>query len=840
MSRQDIPSERINIRKPSPQNQEGGTVSAATAGWGNQKPVKEVFTMHRTAKGILAKALVLTLAATLAGTAPDADAAKAKKPKLSKNKVTVAVKKTAKIKIKNVKANQVKKLSVKTAKKATATVKKNGKTAFTITGKKAGKTTVTASVKVGRKTTKLKVAVTVKGGTQTDRTAAPATTAPAAPSASAPASQAPSAPAPTQPAPTETPFPRKELKDVKVEVDPAADPETMKESNPRIQAPETVYTQDFETDEPVCVTPEPDAGEGALSQYNIGGILSGRGDEKFEIVDGGVNGGKCLKITERWKYWHGMRINLEEVGDIINKGGTYKFSAKVKLGGKTKDSDEVRFCEEVKTTEDASEAYNDMDILKCPTDWTEITGTFSVPDSFYHYAVYLQTNESATQVPVPGDTTGKMWFPDIYVDDVKIECVDKVSPLENLTSLYETYKDTVPYVGTACSYSQILGKECVDFMKSQYNCVTPGNEMKPDAVLGAMPEFLTLEEAKADPDYYIPEGYETDPSNMKNGETVVPKLNFTNVDQFLKAAKEAGLKVRPHTLVWHEQTPVFFFQKEYKTQKNNPKNNYNVSAETMDGRLEFYIRTLMNHVLGGEYADTVYAWDVVNEYFHSHGASEKTKNTSYYENIYGAYKGKEGAVADGSQSGMTTEPSYVKLAFQIAHDELVKYGKAGKIKLFYNDFNTYDVQKDICHLVNYVNSGEKLMDGVGMQTHLSLEYPSVELYKTTLEFFRVNIPDVEIQITELDVTMNYGQQPGGSYGYVDLKQTDKQQGAYHYDLMKAILQEKKAGLNLTGLVFWSLYDGVSWRAAGTPCIFNGLNSPKSAYYAVLDAKEAVK
>lgn len=781
--------------------------------------------MHKTAKGILAKALVLALALTSVVTAAP-DAAAAKKPKLSKSKVTVAEKKTAKITIKNVKAKQVKKLTVKTAKKAVATVKKNGKTAFTITGKKAGKTTVTASVKVGKKTTKLKVAVTVTGAKTPDTTAAPTGSPSAMPTSSALPTA--SAPAPTNQAPTDPPYVRKELKDVTVTVDDPTDPETMTESNPRIEAPEVVYTQDFEEEEPVLVTPEPDAEEGALSQYNIGGILSGRGDEKFEIADGGVDGGKCLKITDRWKFWHGMRINLEEVGDIINKGGTYKFSAMVKIGSTAKKGDQIVFSEEVKTTEEANESYNDMDTLTDATEWTEITGTFSVPDSFYHYAVYIQTDQGANQIPVPGDTTGKTWFPDIYVDNVKIECLEKVNPLENLTSLYETYKDIIPYVGTACSYSQILGQECVDFMASQYNCVTPGNEMKPDAIMGTMPTFITLEEAKADPDYFIPEGYETDPDNMKNGEVLVPKMNFDGVDQFLKAAKEAGLKVRPHTLVWHEQTPVYFFQKEYRTSKNNPKNNYNVSAETMNGRLELYIRTVMNHVLGGEYADIIYAWDVVNEYLHSHGAAQNTKNTSYYEDIYKTYKGRKGLDEDGTQSSMTTEPSYVKLAFQIARDELVKYNKVDKIKLFYNDFNTYDVNEDICHLVNYVNSDEKLMDGVGMQTHLSMDYPGVELYKKTLEFFRVNIPDVEIQITELDVTMDKE------------KYTDKQQGAFHYDLMKAILQEKKAGLNLTALIFWSLYDGVSWRADRTPCIFNGLNSPKSAYYAVLDAKDAVK
>lgn len=787
--------------------------------------------MRKNGKSIIAKTLVLAMAVTAAGVAaPEADAAK--KPALSKKKVSVAVKKKATVTVKNVKAKKVKKLTVTSAKKSIATVKKNSNTKFTITGKKAGNTTVTAKVKVGTKTTTLKVKVTV--------------TKAAAPAASEAASATPAATATVTPttAPTgtpvvtpsaestEAPYVRKELKDVKVTVDEATDPETMKESNARIQSPEVAFEENFENMELTSELLEADMdGDGEVNdyQYKAGSILSGRGAEKFEIADGGVDGSKCLKITDRYKFWHGVRINLEEVGDIINKGGTYKFSAKVKIGDTAKSGSQIVFSEEVKTIETASEAYNDMDSLDLPSEWTEITGTFSVPDAFYHYAVYIQTNQGATQT---SDAEGNTYFPDIYIDDVQIECLDKVSPLENLTSIYETYKDTIPYIGTACSYAQILGKECVDFMKSQYNCVTPGNEMKPDAVMGTMPEFLTIEEAKA-AGYYIPEGYETDPDNMKNGAAVVPKLNFDGVDEFLKAASAAGLKVRPHTLVWHEQTPVFFFQKEFKTQKNNVKNNYNVSAETMNKRLEFYIRTMMKHLLEGEYADCIYAIDVVNEYFHSHEADQRTKPT-YYEKIYGTYEGKKGVVEGGTQSGMTAEPSYVKLAFKIAHEELVAHN-CTNIKLFYNDFNTYDVYEDICHLVNYVNNEEKLMDGVGMQSHLDLAYPSVELYKYTLEFFRVNIPDVEVQITEIDATMNYN-----SGKFEDKGQTDKQQGAYYYDLMKAILQEKKAGLNVTGIVFWSLYDGVSWRPAGTPCIFNGLNSPKSAYYAVLDAKDAVK
>ncbi len=76
--------------------------------------------------------------------------AKKKKPKLNKTKLTLAVGKTAKLKVKNTK----KKVKWSSSKKKIASVSKKGK----VKGKKAGKTTITA--KVGSK--KLKCKVTVK------------------------------------------------------------------------------------------------------------------------------------------------------------------------------------------------------------------------------------------------------------------------------------------------------------------------------------------------------------------------------------------------------------------------------------------------------------------------------------------------------------------------------------------------------------------------------------------------------------------------------------------------------------------------------------------------------
>ena len=90
--------------------------------------------MHRNARRTLAAALALALAAGTITAPASADAAK--KPKLSKTSLTLKAGKSAKVKIRNVKAKKVKKLTVKTSAKKTAVVKKNGKTAFTVTAKR--------------------------------------------------------------------------------------------------------------------------------------------------------------------------------------------------------------------------------------------------------------------------------------------------------------------------------------------------------------------------------------------------------------------------------------------------------------------------------------------------------------------------------------------------------------------------------------------------------------------------------------------------------------------------------------------------------------------------------
>ena len=185
-------------------------------------------------KRTLAKVMALALTVSMAGvSASGADAAK--KIKLSKKSISVAKGTTKKVTIKNVKAKKVKKLTVKSANKKIAAVKKAGKTAFKITGKKAGKSTkvtVKVTVKGKKKAAELtlKVKVTKASKKKVVVTAAPATTAPSATpaaSASAPATSASATPAaPIASAPAED----SKNDPLKVKIDPSTQSSIIQDS----------------------------------------------------------------------------------------------------------------------------------------------------------------------------------------------------------------------------------------------------------------------------------------------------------------------------------------------------------------------------------------------------------------------------------------------------------------------------------------------------------------------------------------------------------------------------------------------------------------------------------
>ena len=309
-------------------------------------------------------------------------------------------------------------------------------------------------------------------------------------------------------------------------------------------------------------------------------------------------------------------------------------------------------------------------------------------------------------------------------------------------TLLNTYGSLFGYSGTCINLSQLRDANTLAHVKTHYNSITLENEMKPDAMLGYSPKLIT-KEAAANAGYYVPSSCT---------ETYLPAINFDTLDEVLRICYENGLSVRAHTLVWHSQTPDWFFRVGYS------KDYGYVSAAQMDIRMEYYIKSVMNHVYTSKYGKIVYAWDVVNEYLHA--------DNSGWQAIYG---------------NVTTSPAFVKRAFQYAHDCISYFGLTDSVSLFYNDYNTYMEVDDVIRMIQYINSDKKLCDGVGMQSHLGTTFPSVEYYTTALQSF-VNA-GLEVQITELDV--------------VNKGNTD--QANYMYDLMTNILRIKKNGGNITGI-----------------------------------------
>lgn len=345
-------------------------------------------------------------------------------------------------------------------------------------------------------------------------------------------------------------------------------------------------------------------------------------------------------------------------------------------------------------------------------------------------------------------------------------------------TLLNTYATKYGRVGAAVSLSQLQNSSTLNIIKQRYNSITLENEMKPDALLGYSPNLISVSTAQS-LGYYIPSNYT---------EAYVPRINFSTLDQVLQICYNNGLGMRAHTLVWHAQTPSWFFRTNYSSSGGF------VSQQVMTARLEFYIKTVMNHVYLSPYGSVVYAWDVVNEYLHS-------PSDSGWVRIFG---------------NVSTRAQFVRDAFRFAHETLSYFGLRNTVKLFYNDYNEYMIPNDIIALINFINSGTKYCDGVGGQSHISTSFPSASYYKSAYQAF-MNA-GLEIQITELDAGAP----------------SESAQASYVYDIMKAINELKKAGANITSITWWGLSDDVSWRD-DNPLLFSNLYTPKASYYRTIDA-----
>lgn len=534
--------------------------------------------------------------------------------------------------------------------------------------------------------------------------------------------------------------------------------------------------------------------------------FTGRGGaERITLSDDGYSG-KCIYVTGRTDTWHGAKI---DVTDTIVPGATYSVTAYLKH---TADKNI-----EVKCSGQTGSQYPAIAVVEDakPGEWIKLEGTIEIPGSFSDFSIYFE---------LPGSKTANF-----YLDSVIItQMTPGKEPVEVNESILETYRDIFPYMGTCANYigygdkaQQLQKADTVSFIKKHFNSITLENEMKPDAVLGSRATTLTKDEAKNN-GYVIPANYT---------EENVPKLNFDTIDKTLEFCKKEGIKMRAHTLMWHQQTPAWFFAKNYS-------GSTKTDAATMDARLEFYVRTVMKHVidkeieLTGEAGSLVYAWDVTNEYLHRLNGPTSLSWVDVYGNL-------------------ELRPTYVKKAFEFAYEVLESYEIEDKVTLFYNDYNTYFEVDDLITFVDYINEGEtdkdgkavKICGGIGMQSHVdSDDHPTLEQYGAALDRFLAT--GLEVQVTELDMTINFGDRGNNDWGYLDKKQDNDDQAAFAKSLMELIITKHKNRdkiknpKGITGVTIWGLYDACSWRGQCSPLLFgSSIKDPKPSFYSFIEAAQ---
>lgn len=339
-------------------------------------------------------------------------------------------------------------------------------------------------------------------------------------------------------------------------------------------------------------------------------------------------------------------------------------------------------------------------------------------------------------------------------------------------SLKDTYADYFK-MGVILNGRTVTDPKIQELVKTNFNSVTTENEMKPESLLD----------------------YQTSISDPKYDES--PATNFRNADPILKFAKDNGIKMRGHTLVWHSQTPRWLFTEGYSQKPDAPF----VSREKMLKRMENYIKQVMEYA-NTNYPGVIYAWDVVNEAINpSDGQADGLRTTSslWYQ-----------VVGD----------DYIEKAFEYAR----KYAAPDQ-KLFYNDYGTEDPTKmsDIIKLVQKIKT-EGNIDGIGMQTHITTASPNLmQIDSSARKYAELGL---ELQVTELD--MNTA---------LNTEDEFTKQATRYKRLFLYFKKWKDDGINLSCVTFWGVSDNQSWLNAANkpayPLLFNADLSKKPAFFGVL-------
>lgn len=284
--------------------------------------------------------------------------------------------------------------------------------------------------------------------------------------------------------------------------------------------------------------------------------------------------------------------------------------------------------------------------------------------------------------------------------------------------------------------------------------------------------------------------------------------NFTEADAIADFARAEGMMMTGHTLLWHRQAPAWFFS---GLTAENP-----ADLETLKTRLKTHIDTVVDR-----YADVVDNWDVVNEAISDNGSKD--------------YR-------DGSEGSdwyaMFGSADYVYWAFKYAQEALeAKEPGSSAGKLYYNDYNVNLKVDRIIALCDEVRAKGGQVDGIGLQAHVRVDWPSTAELGATIQ--KIVDAGYKVKISELDITL-YNDYPSGTLEAApeieftaEVEQTQATRYAELFELFRSYKDD------ITSVTFWGVSDDATWLdnepVAGRdnyPLLFNDAHMPKAALGAI--------
>ncbi|MBP5580504.1 MAG: endo-1,4-beta-xylanase, partial [Ruminococcus sp.] len=395
-------------------------------------------------------------------------------------------------------------------------------------------------------------------------------------------------------------------------------------------------------------------------------------------------------------------------------------------------------------------------------EWTELKGTDRASKASYEYKLRIYT-----------DSTDDFYFDDFLITGDKAANEAHAAPAgKGLKDEFGAYFR----VGNILNGNTVKNSGITGIILKDHNAIECENETKPDATI------------------------------VQSGSTNTNvKVSLSRCAAICDFAQKNNLAFRGHTLVWHSQTPEWFF----KTDFNN--NGSYVNSSTMDQRMESYIKNMFAAYASQYPQLNLYAYDVCNEVINDGTAAQGGLRPT---------NGTNGQNGSSAWVRVYGNNSFVEKAFTYAR----KYAPSS-CQLFYNDYNEFANDKQNC-IINTILKPLKekgLIDGMGMQSHVnaaaSNAWGDTNSYLAAMDKY-LNL-GLDGQVTELDISVE-----SGRYSYQD--QANKYKAIFKHAMDWNTSHPNGPFVSLVQI--WGPNDANSWLSSGSNgLLYDSNNQPKAAY-----------